>query len=123
MMSWLAKAAAKYSQVGVRPRLGKNDAAALVDLRVITDTRSALVQLVDSDKRPLELGSTVQIEGKTQDFVVGYDGDTFLDDLGAANTLLVTTPGGGTCRAHFRYHSVRGQQVRIHALVCTPVPL
>lgn len=93
-----------------------------VDLRVRTGRGSALVTLVDPQGKPIELGSGVTLEGKDQDFVVGYDGETYVDDLGTENVLLVKTPDGATCRVRFRFSAVAGEQGRIGATVCTPEP-
>lgn len=96
-------------------------AASLVDLRVKTNTRSALVLLVDPQSHPIELGSLVRIEGVEDEFVIGYDGLAYLDNLKDQNIVLVTTPDDATCRAEFSYAAEPGEQVRIGPAVCSPV--
>lgn len=93
-----------------------------VDLRVQAGRGAALVTLVDPQQKPIELGSTVTLEGKDQEFVVGYDGETYIEDLSAENTVLVKTPDGATCRARFPFQAVVGEQVRIASTICTPEP-
>jgi outer membrane usher protein len=94
----------------------------LVDLKVEQGRGTALVTLVDPQSKPIELGSTVKIEGKDQDFIVGYDGEAYLEDLDSETVLLVTTPDRATCRARFRFAGKPGEQTRIGPTVCEPQP-
>lgn len=94
--------------------------ASVVDLRVNSDTQSAIVVLNDPQGHPIELGSIVRVEGSQEEFVVGYDGQTYLDSLKPHNVLTVTTPDNAACRADFAYHSRKGQQVRIGPVSCMP---
>jgi outer membrane usher protein len=95
-------------------------AGSLVDLRVKAVTQSALVALTGPHGNPVELGSTVRLDGNQKEFVVGYDGEAYLDNLKAQNAAMVTTPDNAICRATFHYHADAGQQVRIGPVVCDP---
>jgi outer membrane usher protein len=99
-----------------------NRVASLVDLRVETEIRAALVTLVDPQGRFIELGSQVEVIGEDQTFVVGYDGEAYVDNLRHENELLVTTPDEATCLTRFGYRPAPGEQVRVGPLVCRPTP-
>jgi outer membrane usher protein len=90
----------------------------LVDLRVKTAIQSAIVVLTDPQGQSIELGSVVRLQGNQAEFVVGYGGEVYLDDLKAQNIAMVTTPDNGACHAAFKYHASPGQQVRISPVVC-----
>lgn len=94
--------------------------ASLVDLKVETSTRSALLTLIDPQKLPIEIGARVQIEGQDEEFAVGYDGQVYVENLGDENFVLVTTPDEATCRARFSYRAAPGEQVHVDSLVCSP---
>lgn len=94
--------------------------AVLVDLRVEHSGRSALLGLIDADGQPIELGSEVVIEGHEESFVVGYDGQAFVQGLSERNVAIVTTPDRAVCRARFNYRAATGEQVRIERTVCEP---
>ena len=93
----------------------------LVDMREEHGGSSAVVTFVDRDGRPLDLGSEVTIEGHEEPFVVGYDGDAFVQGLHDRNVAIVTTPDHAVCRATFDYRAAKGEQVRIQA-VCRAEP-
>ena len=93
----------------------------LVDMREEHGGSSAVVTFVDRDGRPLDLGSEVTIEGHEEPFVVGYDGDAFVQGLHDRNVAIVTTPDHAVCRATFDYRAAKSEQVRIQA-VCRAEP-
>jgi outer membrane usher protein len=92
---------------------------ALVDLRVAKGGQSAVVTFVDPSGHPLSLGSEVQIGDAGEPFVVGYDGDTFMQRLRDHNVAVITTPDSAVCHASFDYRPSKGEQVRIQA-ICHP---
>lgn len=71
----------------------------------ITQARSASVILVDSDNKPIEIGSQVRLITKKDapSAIVGFDGEVYLDTLDEHNALEVTTPSGDICKASFDY--------------------
>lgn len=101
---------APYDRVGV-----------LVDFAVRTGANSALVAFVDPDGAPIELGARVEVEGQTESYVVGYDGEAYLSALAQENIVVVTTPDRARCRARFGYRPSAGGQVRIEAVRCEPL--
>ncbi|MFC6841477.1 fimbria/pilus outer membrane usher protein [Xanthomonas theicola] len=84
--------------------------------------RAATVVLQDAQGRALALGSTVRVHGQdAPPAVVGYDGETFLDNLQPHNRLDVVTPDG-PCRAEFDYPDASAPLPRVGPLACRPEP-
>lgn len=73
-------------------------AGAVVNFKVETEGQVALVTLKNENGDFIETGSTGTIDGK-RDFVVGYDGQAYLDDIGATHRLHITQPTKGECEA------------------------
>jgi outer membrane usher protein len=90
-----------------------------VDFAVRTDIHPAILMLTGSDGMPLPVGARGMTEGG-EPFVVGYDGQAYVKDLNAANTVTVTLPNG-TCRAAFSYVPKAGEQTVISPVVCEAV--
>ncbi|RNF85453.1 fimbria/pilus outer membrane usher protein [Montanilutibacter psychrotolerans] len=83
----------------------------------ITPIRAALVVLHDRAGKPLPLNTRVRVEGSAADVIVGYDGETYIEDLGTHNRLRVQTPSG-TCVARFDYPETVNAIPRIGPLPC-----
>jgi outer membrane usher protein len=64
-----------------------------------TSDASLTLKLPNGDYVPL--GSRVRIRENGQQAPIGYDGATYLSELGPSNTLDVTLPSGTTCTALF----------------------
>jgi outer membrane usher protein len=92
----------------------------LVNLGVNTDVHAALVTFDDSQGRPLELGSQVQVAGVSSEVLIGYDGQAYMEGLKDQNVVIVTMPDGRPCRATFAYVPSPGKQVRIGPVACAP---
>lgn len=54
------------------------------------------------------------------DFVVGYDGQAFLDNLKSANSATIAL-ASGACRIAFDFAPTIGEQARVGPLPCQPV--
>ena len=80
--------------------------------------QAALVTLVDGSGTPLEAGLSGRVDGGTEDFVVGYDGQAYIKGLGKQNAVAVALADGSSCRASFPFEAARGQQVTIKNVVC-----
>ncbi|MER9407324.1 fimbria/pilus outer membrane usher protein [Mesorhizobium caraganae] len=80
--------------------------------------QAALVTLVDASGTPLEAGLSGRVDGGTEDFVVGYDGQAYIKGLGKQNAVAVGLADGSSCRASFAFEAARGQQVTIKNVVC-----
>lgn len=83
----------------------------------ITRVRAAIIVLHDAQGAPLPVGSVVQREGDTERVVVGYDGETYLDNLQSDNRLLVDLPQG-RCSARFTYPTNPSGIPRVGPLQC-----
>jgi outer membrane usher protein len=91
-------------------------AGVIVDFGVRTDTSSALVVFRYDDGSFVPVGSIGK--GATgEEFVVGYDGQAFLEDLAAQNTVTIET-AEGPCRASFGFTPRRNEQTVISSVVC-----
>lgn len=83
----------------------------------ITRVRAAMIVLHDAQGVPLPVGSVVQREGNAERVVVGYDGETYLDNLQINNRILVELPDG-RCSARFTYPINPGGIPRVGPLPC-----
>ena len=91
-------------------------AGVLVNFKVRSDTHSALVVFVRPDGTFVPPGSVGRV-GERSEFVVGYDGQAFVKDLGVANAAAIELVDG-SCRAEFPFTPKPGQQVRIAPVEC-----
>lgn len=91
-------------------------AGALVQFRVRSDSSSALVTFVRADGSFVPAGARGGIDGGGE-FVVGYDGQAFVGNLGETNRASIETPAG-LCSATFAFAARPGEQVRIAPVAC-----
>ena len=80
---------------------------------------SALVRLVDEAGDFVPVGSFADHLGVLAP--VGFDGDTYVQGLGADNLLLVKRPDGDLCRTRFSYHRIPGEIPTLGPFVCRKV--
>jgi outer membrane usher protein len=95
---------------------------AVIDFNVVTDMPSALVTLRDDKGEFLETGSLAKLNDGTGDFVIGYDGQAFLDGIKSKNRVLVTQPNRGKCEAIFSVKSTPGTRTVVPDVMCRAVP-
>ncbi|WFP75213.1 fimbria/pilus outer membrane usher protein [Mesorhizobium sp. WSM4906] len=79
---------------------------------------AALVTLVGSSGAPLEAGLKGRVEGSSEEFVIGYDGQAYIRGLSAQNAVVIDLLDGTSCRANFPYKPEPGQQVAIKDVAC-----
>ena len=91
-------------------------AGVLVKFKVHSDTTAALVIFVRPDGSYVPAGSAGRLDGGDE-FVVGYDGQSFIKNLGSSNPATIEF-AGGTCRASFNFAPQPGEQVRIGPVTC-----
>jgi outer membrane usher protein len=91
-------------------------AGVIVDFGVRTSTSSALVVFSYEDGSFVPVGSTGKSE-TGEEFVVGYDGQAFLEDLAAQNAVTIET-AQGPCRARFAFTPRPNEQTVISSVVC-----
>lgn len=95
-------------------------AGAVVDFQVETQGRVALITLRDESGEFVETGSTGVTDAKG-DFVVGYDGQAYLDDVADRQRLIITQPTKGKCEADVV--AVAGEEKRVTLdAICRSVP-
>jgi outer membrane usher protein len=83
---------------------------------------SARVRLVDGAGAPIAAGARAVVNGSTA-VPVGFDGELYAGALRAANTVVVTLPGGATCRAAFARPAGRSTLRPIGPVACTRDPM
>jgi outer membrane usher protein len=81
----------------------------------------ALIVLVDTEGRPLPVGSRVA-DGSPKGAVVGFDGEALATGLKAHNSLAVRTDDGRACIARFDYAPAKGAISRIGPVTCKTEP-
>ena len=78
---------------------------------------SAIVILKDPAGECLTVGSEVRVDGSDEVYVVGYDGQAFIKDLKAVNTVRVTSDKG-TCTAQFAFKASSNVQPLVGPEIC-----
>jgi outer membrane usher protein len=76
---------------------------AVVRFGISTQDNAALLTLRDRNGKPLAPGADGIVRPGGTHFTVGYDGQAFVRNLAATNTITVTPADGGTCRAHLAF--------------------
>lgn len=98
----------------VRPR----DRAGVIARFPIRRSRGATLLLVDARHQPMPLGSVATLIGSGVQAMVGYDGQTFFEDLTEHNLLKVETAGRPDCTLSFDYHPQANVLPQIGPLTC-----
>lgn len=94
-----------------------NRAGTLVNFG-IHPIRAAVVLLVDAKNKPIPLGSLVHVEGHPDpEVLVGFDGETYLENLLLHTALVVKSPFG-ECRVRVDYPSSFEGLPKIGPLPC-----
>jgi outer membrane usher protein len=88
-----------------------------VDFDVKKSRPGAIVILKDASGKFLPAGSEAHLDGSEEIFVVGYEGQTFVQGLSAVNTLIVNN-GGATCAARFSFMADGSLQPTIGPEIC-----
>lgn len=88
----------------------------VVNLRGQSGT-AALVVIRDMAGDFLTPGTMIRLTGTQQDFAVGYDGEVWIEGLGARNRITAQTDGT-TCQAEFTFAAGPGAQIYIEGVEC-----
>ncbi|MFD2239271.1 fimbria/pilus outer membrane usher protein [Aureimonas populi] len=78
---------------------------------------SALVSFRDEAGNPIELGATGHMGDAA--FMIGYDGEAYLENLAPTNSVTIERLDGRRCLAQFPYSPQGGAQVSIRGVTCT----
>lgn len=88
-----------------------------IDFDVKKSKPGAVVILKDAGGKFIPAGSEVHLEGSEETFAVGYEGQTFVQGLGAVNTLRVDN-GGALCTVRFSFEMKGAIQPTIGPEIC-----
>jgi len=92
-------------------------AGVTVRFGVQTESKNAVVIFTDAKGDYLKVGDEGILSGSNDEFVVGYDGRSFLENLSARNSVLISTENG-ECTANFEFTALKDDQVEIGPLIC-----
>jgi outer membrane usher protein len=81
--------------------------------------RNALVRLVFPDGVPVPAGSAVTVDGRSELYPVGMDGEVYLPDVAERQTIQVRS-NGKSCRLELLVPEGRDAVADIGPLTCTP---
>ncbi|MCF6321385.1 MAG: fimbria/pilus outer membrane usher protein [Rhizobiaceae bacterium] len=84
---------------------------------VQTQTRNAVVIFSDENGEFLKVGAEGLLAGSGSEFVVGYDGRTYLEGLSTNNTVTIQRDGK-ECVGNFDFSPIDDQQVEIGPVIC-----
>lgn len=88
----------------------------VVDFAVEPNEDAAIVEFVDAYGTPIPAGAEGTTDTGTA-FVVGFDGQAFIQNLGPHNTMTVKH-GDEECRASFAFTPIREKQTFIPSVTC-----
>lgn len=109
-----ADAAISLTERGVRPPYRSG----VVVKFPIRASHGALLRLVDETGQPIPLGSAATLRATGVSLPVGYDGETFAQDLGPHNEMVIEQPDGRRCSVRFDYQPVPGDIPTLGPLPC-----
>ena len=88
-----------------------------IDFGVKKDGNGVIVILKDANDKFIAPGTAIKVEGKDEPFVMGYDGEVYLTDIGEHVSL--TAEGANTsCAASFDFKADAETQTSIGPLQC-----
>jgi outer membrane usher protein len=91
---------------------------AIVRLKARTSTDAALVTFTLPTGASVPVGSSGRLAGAEEPFIIGYDGEAYVEGLSPKNQVEIELSEGGTCSASFSFSPSPGQQARVRAVVC-----
>ena len=94
-------------------------AGVVVNFKTRRFNDAAIVAFVDARGKPLQAGGEVRLEGVEEVFMVGYDGEAFLQGLKKSNTARIRTEEG-ECVATFSFAPSKDGQTFIGPVKCLP---
>lgn len=92
----------------------------VVKFDVDVNANAALVTFSGPDGKPLEMGGSGKLKPDATPFVIGYDGQTLVENLTPINHATLTLADGSSCVATFKYTPEPGKQVNIPDAICKP---
>jgi len=98
----------------VRP---SDRSGAVVDFNVSAHNKPALVTIRNEAGEYIETGASVKLNG-TEDTIVGYDGQVYIENAAGSNTLLVQQSDGVNCTVTFNAPTNASGRTTIPDAVC-----
>jgi outer membrane usher protein len=99
---------------GVRPP----DRSGVVVKLPVRAAHGAVLRIVDASGAPLPVGSAATLSSTKVAVPVGYEGEAYLLDLQAHNTVTIELPDGRRCALAFDYEAKAGDIPSIGPIVC-----
>lgn len=81
-------------------------------------SHGALLKIVDEAGVPIEVGSTATLRSSGTAVPIGYDGESYIQDLAVHNAVVVERLDGRRCSVIFDYKPLQGQIPTIGPLRC-----
>jgi outer membrane usher protein len=89
----------------------------LIDFGVKKDGNGVIVILKDANDKFIAPGTAIKVEGKDEPFVMGYDGEVYLTDIGE-HVSLMAEGANTSCSATFEFKADATTQTSIGPLQC-----
>lgn len=84
----------------------------------LAPVRSAVVVLTEEDGTPLPPGTEVRLDASREAVTLGYDGELYLERLGASEIALTALTRRGACRARFELPLAEAGIARVGPVAC-----
>ena len=88
-----------------------------LDFGVQMDGQSAVVIFTHPNGEFLKVGDEGVVNGNGSQFLIGFDGRSFMEDLSPSNEVTISTDEG-ECTASFDFQPVKEDQVEIGPVIC-----
>ncbi len=95
----------------------RSKSGVIVNFNVTASEKAAIVILKDANGKFIEPSSEIMLDGQTEPFLMGYDGEAYLTGL-ADNNRITIKHKGGTCVATFGYSGDTQDQTVIGPIPC-----
>lgn len=106
------EASVTTTEVNPRQRSG-----VVVEMKVKPAQPSGLVQFVLAEGEPVPVGASGTLDGQKDPFIVGYDGQAFIEKLSDNNSATIQFDDKA-CKAQFAFKARPGEQVQINRVLC-----
>jgi outer membrane usher protein len=91
---------------------------AVVNFGVVTDAPAALVTFQNASGHVLDPGLAGTLDDSGKSFIIGYDGEAYIQGLSPQNRVSITLADGSVCRASFAFTPTPDGQTQIPGVVC-----
>jgi len=95
----------------------KERSGIIADFKVLVHNKTALISVIDANGAYIAVGTNAVLNGQTE-YMVGYDGLLFLEDIKENNQLKIKLNNKQTCTAQFKANSNNIIRTEIYNLIC-----